>query len=308
MHIDLDNFQRVYCEKVKPLEEELEKSKQSVRLKIAGIIILAVVIEIYITSTLFNSLMYSGNGSMNMFVFVIFGALVASTAVIRNFTKKAKIAIFPALFKSIDENIVYDGTVKRPVDEFRDSELYTTLGSCRCVSEDNITTKVNNKEVVIYELDVETGSGKHRRTVFNGLFLNMKLDTPLKSDMKIVYNTTKDFGIIKTLFANDQKVNLENIDFEEKYDVYCADQIYARKIITLTFMEKLLYATNKLKRQIQITFKNDNIYIAISGLQLINDSALYSQKIDMLNIAKELDNILGIIETVDYLNLDEKIV
>ena len=100
----------------------------------------------------------------------------------------------------------------------------------------------------MYELEVETGSGKNRKTVFSGLFLNIVLDKTLQSDMKIVYNTTKDFGILKTLFADKDKVDLENIDFEKMYDVYCNDQIYARKIITLNFMEKLLYATNKFNK------------------------------------------------------------
>jgi len=183
-----------------------------------------------------------------------------STFVIKSFTTKVKKTIFPGLFKSIDSNLIFNDKTWPPSVEFIDSNLYNSL-NCSYSSQDGITTKFVNKDVAMYELKVEKGSGKSRSTIFEGLFINIVLDKTLKSDIKIVYNTSKDFGILKTLFANEDKVNLENIEFENKYDVYSQDQIYARKIITLTFMEKLLCATNKLNKGIQISFKNNNIYI-----------------------------------------------
>jgi hypothetical protein len=302
MYIDLEKFQKVYYEKVKPLEEQFEKDKVVVRVKIGIIIIATIFIEIFL-----GAAKSSGNDDYRLFMFVIMGAFMLSLAVITSFTNKAKKSIFPELFRSIDSNLIYDGIVRNPKDKCVDSNLFTSFG-CSYKSQDNIIAKVDSKNVEMYELQIETGSGKNRRTVFSGLFLNVALDKPLKADMKIVYNTSKDFGIIKTLFANEDKVNLENVDFEKEFDVYCPDQIYARKIITLVFMEKLLLATSKLNARIQISFRNDNIYMAISGLQLINDSALFSQKIDMLNIAKDIDNLLRIIDTIGYLNLDERIV
>lgn len=303
MHIDLDNFQKVYYEKVKPLEEEFENEKVTVRIKIALIVIIAIVIVMFLYAA---AILSQGEITSAPLIIILFAALLGG-GVITNFTNKVKKEIFPGLFKSIDNNLIYDGKIIIPKDKFINSNLYDSF-NCSYYSQDSITAKVNNKDVGMYELEVETGSGKHRRTVFSGLFLHIVLDKTLQSDMKIVCNTSKDFGIIKTLFANEDKVNLENIDFENKYDVYCLDQIYARKIITLNFMEKLLYATEKLNRIIQISFKKNNIYIAINGLQLINDSNLFSKKIDMVNIAREIDNILTIVDTIDYLNLDDKIV
>jgi hypothetical protein len=305
MHIDLENFQKVYYEKVKPLEEEFEKEKKKIYIEIGLIAIITISILILLITVLISK--PSNRDAFKLVTYVIFGAILLSVMIIGKFTSKAKKTIFPTLFKSIDSNLIYDGKMKFPKDKCVDSNLFTSFSSSyHC--EDSITAKVDNKDVEIYELRVETGSGKHKRTVFYGLFIDVVLDKNLKSDMKIVYNTTKDFGIIKTLFANEDKVNLENIDFENKYDVYCKDQIYARKIITLTFMEKLLYVTNKLNTGIEISFKNNNVYIAISRLQLINDGDLFTKKINMLNIAKDIDNVLEVIDTIDYLDLDEKIV
>ncbi len=302
MYIDLENFQKVYYEKVKPLEEEFENDKVTVRMKMAIIIIVAIAIEFF----LYAAVISSNTESTKLFIYVIVIAAFLCAAVIRNFTNKTKRTIFPTLFKSIDSNLIYDDVMRISRDKFIDSNLFAS-SNCSYSPQDCLATKIFDKDVKMCELEVQTGSGKNRHTVFSGIFLNIVLDKKMQSDMKIVYNTSKDFGIIKTLFANEDKVNLENIEFENEYDVYCSDQIYARKIITLTFMEKLLYATNKLNRRIKISFKNNNIYIAISGLQLINDSALFSKKIDMMNIAREINDILTIIDTISYLDLDEKI-
>ncbi len=302
MQFDLGNFQKIYYEKVKPLEEKFENEKRTIYIILAVIFIITVFLEIY----LFSIISLTANlSNIPIFIFIVF--MFLSTLIIANFTSKVKKTIYPALFKSIDSNLIYHDKFKVPENQFIDSKLYTAFGGSY-TSKDCITCKSDNKNIEMYELAVETGSGKSRTIVFSGLFINIILDKSLKTDMKIVYNTTKDYGLIKTLFANEDKVNLENIDFENMYDVYCKDQIYARKIITLSFMEKLIDVTNKYKRTIQISFRNNNIYITISGLELINDGALFYKKIDIINIAKEIDNIFKIIDTINYLNLDEKIV
>lgn len=308
MNIDSNNFQKVYYEKVKPLEEEFEKEKKNVRIRILLIIGIAIGLETVLIG-IFNPNDY---GNFNTLMEVGLGLFIAvtllSARIILNFTNKVKKEIFPELFKSINSNLIYDDVVRVPKEEFIDSNFYNSFNSyCSYSSQDSIIAKVDNKNIGMYELKVESGSGKSKSTVFSGLFLHIALDKTMQSNMKIVCNTSKDFGIFKTLFADEDKVNLENIDFENNYDVYCSDQIYARKIITLNFMEKLLHATYKLNRIIEISFKKNNIYIAINDLQLINDSDLFSKKIDMLNIATEIDNILTIVDTIDYLNLDEKI-
>lgn len=300
MYIDLEKFQKVYYEKVKPLEEDFEFQKLNVRIKIAFIIILAIVIDICILL----SKPIIGENNVEIFMYVIFGGFILSQVIIHNFINKAKKIIFPELIKSVDSNLTYQINAKIPKNEFIDSDLYNSIRNYRYSVGDTITTNIDNKEITINELSVEVSNGKNSTTVFAGVFLHIKLQKNFRSNIKILNNTTKDFGIIKTLFPNEDKVNLENIEFENKYDVYSSDQIYARKIITLTFMEKLLYIAEKLDKKIKISFKNNDIYIAILELNLINDSNLFKNKIDMMNIAKEMNNILEIIHTIDYLDLD----
>lgn len=301
MNLDLDNFQRVYYEKIKPFEEQIEKDKKILTTKIVIYLVIAFVVDIFLIAI--AKLNPSDYQILLIPFFII--AFYIGTAV-KNSSTKIKNTIFPELFKSIDPNLSYNGKAEISFNIFKESNFFSNYSASYKPS-DFLTTKIDNKDVLMIELTVESGSGKSRTTVFEGVFVNIVLDKNIKNDMKIVNNSTKDFGIFKSLFPNEDKVNLENMEFEEKYDVYCADQIYARKIITLTFMEKLLYATNKLNTRIRLSFKENNIYIAIDNIHVINDNNILSNKIDIENIAKEVDNILEVIKTIEYLDLDEKI-
>lgn len=298
MNVDLDSFQRTYIEKVKPMEEVLEQDKSKVYIKIAISVIITTLIEAFLVLTTLGSKEYA----ILFYPFIILGFYISS--VIRKFVIKVKETVFPELFRSIDPNLSYDGKIQFTYQTYRDSNLFSSTNT-QFIPSDFLSTKIAGRDVIMSELKVEAGSGKNRKTVFEGVFINVTLDKNIESFIKIISNSTKDFGIIKTLFPNEDKVNLENMEFEEIYDVYCKDQIYARKIITLPFMEKLIYATNKLEREIRVSFRNSSVYIAIEGIEIINDSGLFTKKIDMFNIAKELDSTMEVIKTIEYLNLED---
>lgn len=59
------------------------------------------------------------------------------------------------------------------------------------------------------------------------------------------------------------RVNLENIEFEKEFDVYCDDQILARQILTPAFMYRIYDYVNKInkKRKYSLYMKDDYMYI-----------------------------------------------
>lgn len=305
MHINISDFQKTYYENVKPLEDGIKKEKKKIYIIISIIVIITSVIIMISQMNIdtYSNMKEITDSYMTIIIFDFFIIIW----LVNSFTSKLKNKIFPVLFKSIDSNFVYSSKPKWQIDQFTDSGFYNNKINS-CISEDNLYIKTDNQDINIYELEVTHGQGKQEKKVFSGLFAHIVLNKSFKSDVKIIYNKHKDFGIIKSMFANEDKVNLENIEFEENYDVYCTDQIYARRILTLTFMEKLLQATDKINNRIQISFKNNNIYIAISGVKLINDEMLFLKKIDMTMILKTLEDIMGIIEVINFLNLEEQVV
>ena len=71
-------------------------------------------------------------------------------------------------------------------------------------------------------------------------------------------------GKIINYFHSKNRVQLENIDFEKRFDVYCKDPEEARTFLTPSFMYRILDYINKIdpKRVYTFYFKDDYFYVA----------------------------------------------
>lgn len=93
----------------------------------------------------------------------------------------------------------------------------------------------------IIELKLETGSGKERRTTFDGLLVELDLPRDTNAITAIVTDEGA-FGNFRDRMKGGerQRVRLEDPVFEKVYEVYGTDQIAARALLNPAFMEKLL--------------------------------------------------------------------
>ena len=68
---------------------------------------------------------------------------------------------------------------------------------------------------------------------------------------------------IYSKFLDKKRIKLENIEFEREFDVYSEDQIESRKILTPSFMYRILDFANKINknRVYEFFFLWDEIYI-----------------------------------------------
>jgi hypothetical protein len=105
-------------------------------------------------------------------------------------------------------------------------------------------------------------------TVFKGLFFTADFHKDFKGKTYVLTDFAERFmgGIGKMLqrnnFTRPDLVKMENPVFEKQYVVYGSDQIEARYIITPVMMETML-EINKMFKNVQFSFVNSRIYIAI---------------------------------------------
>jgi hypothetical protein len=66
-----------------------------------------------------------------------------------------------------------------------------------------------------------------------------------------------------------KRVKLENIEFEKEFDVYCDDQIESRKLLTPSFMYRLVDYVNKISRNrvYELYFHNNYFYVKYNILR-----------------------------------------
>lgn len=104
-----------------------------------------------------------------------------------------------------------------------------------------------------------------------------------------------------------QKVNLEDYEFEQIFNVYSQNQIEARYILTTAFMERLKKLKEIYKaKYIRTAFKNDKIVILIhTGRDMFQMAG--SSKMTKETFVQLFDEITAVLDIIDILKLNKKL-
>jgi hypothetical protein len=164
------------------------------------------------------------------------------------------------------------------------------------------------------------GSGKKRRYELNNDCYISKIEF---KDSKYLINKkisiVNDFHnkskfLSKIGFKNKNRVVLENLDFEDKFDVYCEDEILARQILNQDFMYKLYDFIKKFqfKRIFEFYFYKNTLYIKYDIFNSIWKWNLWNPDIYKLrdisyyvNFYIEIKNTLSLIDDLKLFYYDK---
>ncbi len=191
-------------------------------------------------------------------------------------------------------------------------------------SDDCFTGHYHNTDYVIEEFKAREGSSSNNifindlieglfalysgdyneRLVFKGAVVTVKMHksfngkTIIMSDSKFHHSPSKDL----------HHTELEDIEFEKRFDVYTDDDVEARYLITPSLMERL----NNMKlafnaETISVAFNNAKIYIALhTGKDLFSIGSLKKQVCDYEQFKTMFEEIYSIVRLIDYFKLDQK--
>lgn len=143
----------------------------------------------------------------------------------------------------------------------------------------------------------------YKLTSFKGVVIEFDFNKNI-SDAEIIFHEES----IKSLLIpfnreKFKKVNLESINFENYYNLFCTDQIVARRIFTPQYMEKIERIRNVFdSNYIRGIIKNNKLILAINtskNLLSINDVV---KNEDLICFYKEMISILKLIEYIKFSN------
>jgi len=160
-----------------------------------------------------------------------------------------------------------------------------------------------NIEIVEPEYDI--GSGKNRRTVFNGVIVKLDMNKPFTS-----HTVIKPNSLIHTSPSSDLKhTELEDVEFNKKFDVFTNDEVDARYLITPSFMERL--------KNMKTAFNANSVSCAFFGNLLIIALPTNKDLFSICSLVKPIDDInqyfqmyneiVSIIKLIDHFKLNQKI-
>lgn len=195
--------------------------------------------------------------------------------------------------------------VSKLFDKMQQLSLFGSFTKLVC--DDCFLYKSNDISFKIYDIgiyNIATGyKTKITQKIFEGMlivapsFKNFSGVTLIKANKKL-----KFAGDISAMY---ERVNFEDNLFEESFDVYSSNQIEARYLLTTAFMERLMKAMSKEKRQIIGSFEEGNVFIGVQDNKDLFELDLSKPLTDKETFAQlfiELKQTVDLVETLKLKN------
>lgn len=156
------------------------------------------------------------------------------------------------------------------------------------------------EEIITYD---EKGNQKVRyETIFKGIFFIADFNKFFTSKTYVLSNK------IAFLKKSGNRAYMDDVEFEKCFKTFTNDQINARYVLTPSFMERILKIRDFFKKEINIAFLDNKIYIY---LEFNYDSFEPNLKANLLGENSILNiyesEILNLLNLVEELKLNQKI-
>lgn len=160
---------------------------------------------------------------------------------------------------------------------------------------------------------VKSGKKKIKKTVFDGQFISMTFNKPVKSFIYILPNDIKNFRnkLLNYINYEGDRVQLENPLFNNKYKVYSHDEIQARYILSLKIMERMIELDTIFPDKKYIVFRENGkltLFIENESLEKVRNYKLpifkseLKEKKYFMKVFEKIKNISLIYEILDLNN------
>ncbi|WP_291153438.1 DUF3137 domain-containing protein [Flavobacterium sp. UBA7680] len=255
-------------------------------------------------------------------------AVSAITGIVMHFrigddVKKYKMAyktnVVGSALKNINESLTITPRSGLPEYEFRSSELFTTE-SDRYKTQDLISG-TNDKTSFWFaevhaEYKTETSTKNGTRTQWHTIFKGIVFVADFNKNFNVsTVVRPKGFGeafgswFSKNVFSfgNTDVIELENIDFSNKFVTYSSNQIEARYILTPAMMERILDLNGKCDETISVSFIHSKMYIAFPLSENYFEAPIHSSLLDPDLLSGDLSIVRFMHDIVHELDLNTRI-
>ncbi len=216
---------------------------------------------------------------------------------------------FRANFKrQIIENIVKKHDLSYDKDRGLGLDDFFTIYDCRVDewhSEDLVEGDIDGVSVKFSDFyaakKVKKKNGTETAVQFQGVLFKADFNKKLSSITQIAHVNSRNLAIY------GQKANMDDVRFEEIFDVYTTDQIGARYALSPALMENFTQLCLRLDAPVNAVFKDNQIFIAVETWRDDFEPDIRKSLINNETIALYESEIASFIQIVKELNLNRKI-
>ena len=218
----------------------------------------------------------------------------------RNFRSNFKSRIVASIAKSF--GLSYDESGGLGTDEF--FEIYDCYINEQS-SEDMMSGEVQGVRVRFSDFyaaeKVRTKNGTRTDVKFQGVLFVADFHKRLNCEVRVCHKNSRN------LRRYGQRANMDDVKFEEFFDVYTTDQVGARYALTPLLMQRLTEVYLRLGSQINAVLREDKIYVAIETWRDNFEPRIDCSLKQDATIEIYVDEIGALVGIVSELNLNRKI-
>lgn len=283
---------------------ELENLRKKV---VKRILICMAIMTIIIIILTYLGLFYRRN--IPIFILLSYALSVTiSNRKINEFKQEYKDIIVLEIFTRVFTDINYRPTYGIPEDDIASTKMMR-MGD-RYYSNDYISARYKNvpfefSDVKIQNEYTDSDGDKHVETLFKGQWYIFDFNKKFKADIQVcekTFSNAKRGGLFDKNKFN--KVELEDIEFNKKFNVYAQNDLDAFYVLTPNTIEKIKELNNKIHGNILMCFIDNKLHIGLYNNKDLFEPSIF-KKIDIeKNHKKVKEDILLITQFVDILSLD----
>ena len=218
----------------------------------------------------------------------------------RNFRSNFKNRVVASIAKSF--GLSYDENGGLGTDEF--FEIYDCYINEQS-SEDMMSGEVQGVRVRFSDFyaaeKVRTKNGTRTDVKFHGVLFVADFHKRLNCEVRVCHKNSRN------LRKYGQRANMDDVKFEEFFDVYTTDQVGARYALTPLLMQRLTEVYLRLGSQINAVLREDKIYVAIETWRDNFEPRIDCSLKQDSTIELYVDEIGALVDIVSELNLNRKI-
>lgn len=286
--------------------EQFFKSKIYKKLKkfeFLRVTTLSIYLLLNIVAVLIFFVLLQGDFDLELIIFLCSIIIAIACGVRFFYAQKVKRQIFSLLFKYVGDFEYID--TKKVILERR---TYSSIPmfpefNCEPQVDDCIVGNYKGLSVEIEELCLEykyrSRNRSHTRTVFSGLLLSFP---QLKTTNIVTISKNRRFGYI---VGHGNRVTLEDVEYEKKYETFSVDQIEARYMMTPTLMEKMKKLAEK-DIIVAICFYAGMVYLAVATGKNMFEPPFFKSSVDVRSYKELITQLREIVGIIDILGMDKK--
>ncbi|MFT5789405.1 MAG: hypothetical protein ACI8SJ_001521 [Shewanella sp.] len=310
-----DAFKAHYQQYIEPLTSKFENARVASlkacrgRLYLCAVIYVALVILAFMFKP-----MFAPSSAPILFYLVLAGLSLPFlwwiNRPIKHYKQDVKQRIYPQIFKYFGSDFIFSRDHKMSLKGLKSSKILPHYDSASF--DDYVQGTYKGVEIALNELHLTKQVQRDKTTdtvsVFKGVVIELSSHKAFQGHTVVVKNRGGLINFLSGSFKGLERVKLEDPLFEKQFDVFSTDQIEARYLLTVTFMERLQALSSSFDNKIQCAFYQDRLLIMLQSkenrfeMASIFKGATFEYEFSQIN--KEMKQLFAI---VDVLKLDKSI-